>query len=125
MAIVSKYGKERFIDNGRARVNIGSGEGEYRPYDLLFGALSACYFYTLESLAKKLRVNYDEVTISVDGTKKDDKIATLKDVYFTIEAEGVSDKEKFEKVCELAGKYCSIHVTVAQVSNMHHEIIFK
>lgn len=124
MAIVSKYGKDRWVDNGRGRIAIGSGEGQYRPYDLLYSALSACFYYTLESLAKKMKVDYSEVTITIDGHKRDEKIAMLDNVYFKIEAEGVLEEDKFTKACELAGKYCSIHATVAKVAKMHHEIVF-
>ncbi len=124
MAVVTKYGKEKWADNGRGRLAIGSDEGQFRPYDLLYSGLSSCFYYTLESLAKKMKLSYEEVTITVDGHKRDEKVAMLDNVYFKIEALGVIEEEKFIKACELAGKYCSIHATIAKVAKMHHEIIF-
>lgn len=124
MSITSKYAKERWIDNGRGRICVGAGEGEFRPYDLLYGALSACYFLTLESLCEKMKITYEEVNIAVDGRKRAEKVATLEFVEMKIEARGVEDQEKFLKACELAGKYCSIHATIAEVSQMHHEVTF-
>lgn len=124
MSVTSKYGKEKWIDNGRGRIPIGSGEGEYLPYNLLYGALSTCYYYTLESLCEKMKIDYGEVTITIDGKKRDEKVATLEYVDFKIEAQGVTDQKRFTKACELAGKYCSIHATVAMVAKMNHEIIF-
>ncbi|HZK10593.1 MAG TPA: OsmC family protein [Clostridia bacterium] len=124
MSIKSKYGSEKWIDNGRGKIPLGSGEGQYLPYDLLYGALSACYYYTLESLCEKMKIDYEEVTITIDGKKKEAKIATLERVDFVIEAKGVTEEKKFTKACSLAGKYCSIHATVAKVAKMNHEIIF-
>lgn len=125
MGIKTVYGEDWYMDNGRGPVAIGREENEYLPYDLLYGALSSCYYYTLVSLAKKLRVDYGEIVITIDGKHRDEKIRTLEDVYMKIEAQGVEDKEKFERVCELSGKYCSIHATIAEVARMHHEIIYK
>lgn len=124
MSLTSKYGKEKWIDNGRGRIPIGSEEGEYLPYNLLYGALSSCYYYTLESVCEKMKIDFDEVRITIDGKKRDGKITTLERVDFKIEAQGVTDQKKFTKACELAGKYCSIHVTVAMVAEMNHQIIF-
>lgn len=35
---------------------VGSGDGKLRPYDMLLGALGACYYSTFVGIAKKMRL---------------------------------------------------------------------
>lgn len=127
MAIKTNFGEKRWASNDRLQVPIGSGQGEFLPYDFLYAGLAACYYYTLESLAEKMKLDWESVEVFVDGKKRDEKIATLEWVKMDIRVKGLekSQEEKFLKASKLAGQYCSIHHTIAQVANMEHEVHFE
>ena len=127
MAVSAHFGKTWWASNERLQVPVGGGEGEFLPYDFLYAALAACYYYTLESLAEKMKLNWESVEVHIDGKKRDEKVATLEWVKIDIHVQGLEKEkeEKFLKASELAGKYCSIHHTIAQVAKMEHEVHFK
>lgn len=126
MAIQANFGKERTVTNEREVIHVGSGEGQFLPYDFLYAGLASCYYYTLISLAEKMKLGWEDVTIHVDGKKRDEKVATLEWVKMDIRVKGLDaeQQDKFLKASELAGKYCSIHDTIAQVAKMEHQVEF-
>jgi len=54
LKIKTNYGPEQAIlETDRATLRIGSKAGEFAAYDLLLGALSACFHSTLHDILEK------------------------------------------------------------------------
>ncbi len=99
--------------------------GSTGPYEYLLGALSGCLFKTFVSLATKMQVSWEHVSFAVEGIKRDEKVATLKDVTIAVTATGTEDAAKFTKAFETATRYCSIYQTLSHVAEMHWTIDFQ
>lgn len=117
--------EESYLDNGRGKVPLGSKDGAFFPYDLLLGSLAACWHSTLLDILRKKKMDVAKVDVTVTGEKRQDVPTTLKWTNMEIVAFGVADEAAFLKSVELAAKYCSIHHTIAQVSDMTHTVEFR
>lgn len=99
--------------------------GSTGPYEYLLGALSGCLFKTFDSLAKKMQVSWEHVSMEIEGIKRDEKVAMLKDVIIEVTATGVEDQAKFTKAFETATRYCSIYETLSKVARMEWTVSFN
>lgn len=113
------------LDNGRGSVRIGSKPGEFYPYDLLLGALSACFHSTLHDILVKKKMSIPKVEIIVTGEKRKEVPTTLTWVNLDVTVIGEVDEKQFLKSIDLAAKYCSIHETISKVAKMTHEVHFS
>lgn len=113
------------LDNGRGSVRIGGDAGEFYPYDLLLGALSACFYSTLHDVLVKKKMTIPSVEIVVTGEKREALPTTLSWVNLDITVTGKVDQKQFLRSIELAAKYCSIHATLSKVATMTHEVRFQ
>lgn len=111
-----------YLDNERATVTLGSEPDQFAPYDLLLGALSACFYSTLSDVLEKKRMPLERVEILLSGEKRDAIPQLLQWVHMEIHVYGEVDQTQFEKAVKLAAKYCSIHETIKQVAHMEHTI---
>ena len=109
--------------NGEARV--GREEGALRPYDLLLGALGACYYSTFLDIAGKMRLEYERAEISLRGVKRDTVPTTLETVDMVFTIHGAAGEKGFERATQLAAKYCSVHETIAWVAEIRLEVLFE
>lgn len=128
LEIKTHYSREgSYLDNGRGRVALGSKENRFLPYDLFLGSLSACFHSTLMSIMQKRRLETPTIDIVVTGEKREDVPTTLEWGKLAITAYDVPEelRDVFEQSCDLAGKYCSIHHTIAQVAELTHTIEYK
>lgn len=112
------------LDNGRGIVKIGSKPNEFYPYDLLLGALSACFHSTLYDILVKRKLSIPKMEIIVTGEKRKEVPATLAWVNLDITVTGEEDEKQFLRSIELAAKYCSIHETISKVAKMTHSVHF-
>lgn len=113
------------LDNGRGGVRIGSKPGEFYPYDLLLGALSACFHSTLHDILVKKKMSIPKVEIIVTGEKRKEVPTTLTWVNLDVTVIGEVDEKQFLKSIDLAAKYCSIHETISKVAKMTHGVHFS
>ncbi len=103
---------------------------QWKPYELLFTALASCMYSTFLDVINKKKLDYDKITISVDGEKIDDVPSFLKkaDIVFTISG-AEKDNEKivarFEKSLKLSEKYCSIYNTVIKIAELNSSLVFE
>lgn len=100
-------------------------EEGFGPYEYLLGALSGCYYYTLEDIAEERGVKWDSIDIHITGEKRTTVPTTLEDTTMQITVTGASDEHEFTLTAEEASKCCSIFQTISKVSNMHLAIVFK
>lgn len=107
----------------RGVFKLGREEGHLKPYDMLLGALGACFFSTFEGIVKKMKVDFDSAEISVSGEHRDTDPTTLKTVDVKFDFKGVDPEndKKIQKALDLAAKYCSIYNTVSEVAEISYE----
>ncbi len=109
----------------RTGAAIGTGEGQLRPYDMLLGALGACYYSTFVDIAKKMRLEYEGASIDISGVKREEVPTTLATVDMVFTIRGDSDQKIFRRAAELAAKYCSVYETVSKVAEIRLDIRFE
>lgn len=99
---------------------VGREQNELEPYDMLLGALGGCYYATFLGIAEKMRLEYESVDFDITGVKREEPPTTLKTLEMKLDFHGVAPKQenKFARALELAGKYCSIHETISQVTEI-------
>ncbi len=108
----------------KGQIKIGSQEGGFRPYNLLFGALGACFYATFLSIVEKKRLTFEKATVEISGRHRDAQIATLEYVQIKITIYKPSDEKQFTRSVELGAKYCSIHETISQVAQIEEVVEF-
>ena len=113
------------LETDRAELIIGGREGQFFPYDLLLGSLSACFHATLRDIHAKSKQEIPSMEIIVTGEKRTENPTTLEWVHMDIAVFDEVDQQKFLRFVDLAAKYCSIHETISKVAKMTHEVIFK
>lgn len=112
------------LETDRAIVKIGPKEGEVFPYDMLLGALSACFYSTLHEILVKRKSEIPEIEIVVTGQKREKVPTTLEWVNMDITVYGKVAEDQFLRFVDLAAKYCSIHETISKVATMTHQVHF-
>ena len=109
----------------RGDVAIGSkDEGQMAPYELLLGALGACYYSTFLGIAEKMKLQFERAEFKIHGVKREDVPTMLQEVNILFTIHGAAEQKGFDRAAELVGKYCSIHATLEKVATMHTELQF-
>ena len=125
LKIKTNYTPEKYtLENERAIVELGSKPGGFYPYDLLLGALSACFYSTLHDILEKRKEEIPSIEIIVTGEKRTEVPTTLEWVNLDITVTGNVNEKQFLRFVDLAAKYCSIHETISKVAKMSHEVKF-
>ena len=93
------------------------------PYEYLLGALSGCFYSTLDSFDHK--GSWGEVEIEVVGIKRDTVPTTLEKTTLIIKASAVEDRDEFENLVKKASEDCSIYNTIKAVSEMEWRIEYR
>ena len=110
-----------------SKTNISfKGEG-FEPYELFLGGYASCLHATFLGIARKKRIELDDVYYDVYATKREEVPTTLNYVKTTFIFIGVKEgKQKAViKSMELAEKYCSISAMINMVATMEFEYVFK
>ncbi len=110
-------------EHGSAKIGKAE-EGKLRPYDLMLGALGACYYATFVGIADKMKLAYDRVEIDIHGVKREEVPTTLKTVDMVLKVYGAEDSKGFERASDLAAKYCSVHETISKVAEISLKVEF-
>lgn len=113
------------LQAGDRTLPVGKGGQGFRPYELLLGALGACYYATFVDIAKKMRLQYARVAFEIEGSKREETPTTLKEATIRFTVYGAEDQKGFERANQLAGKYCSIHATLEKVAELSTELRFE
>ncbi len=106
-------------------VRIGTEPGSLAPYDMMLGALGACYYHTFQEIAVKMRLDYQGARLDIHGVKREEVPTTLKTVDMVFTIEGAKDEKGFARAAELAGKYCSVHETISKVAQINLDLRFE
>lgn len=108
-----------------ATAAVGKKQGQLRPYDMMLGALGACYYSTFVDIADKMRLEYEGADIAIHGVKRDEVPTTLKEVEMVFTIRGAKEEKGFQRAAELASKYCSVHATISRVADIRLELRFS
>ncbi len=126
LKIKTNYEPEQAIlETDRATLRIGSKAGEFAAYDLLLGALSACFYANLNDILEKRKEEISSIEIVVTGEKRTEVPTTLEWVNLEITVTGDVNEKQFLRSVDLAAKYCSVHETISKVAKMTHEVKFN
>ncbi len=107
------------------KANLGDSEKGLMPYHLLFGALGSCFYATFVSVAKKMRLTFDNASIEVSGKKLDDDSKVIQYLEMNMEIKNPSDKEKLLKSAKLGTQYCSIHELISRTAQIKLNVEFN
>ncbi len=115
------------LSTDKSQLTLGDGEGEFRPYDLVLGGLSACYYATFLSIARKMNLDYTKVEIEITGEKQTEPPELLRHVLVDVTVYGVSlEKSKqFDRAADVANRYCSVYQTISRVAEMETRLTLK
>lgn len=102
----------------KGSLSIGKAPEGFRPYELLLGALGACYYATFVDVAKKMRLQYERCEFDIRGVKREEVPTTLSTVEINFSVYGVKEERGFSRAAELAAKYCSVHETISKVADI-------
>ena len=99
-------------------VPVGRQAEGLKPYELLLGALGACYCATFVDVAKKMRLEYQRCEFDIRGLKRDEVPTILTAVEMDFRVYGAAGEKGFARAAELAAKYCSVHETISRVADI-------
>lgn len=117
---LSHIGEEKFdvLQNGKT-IRIDAAPEEVstgvRPKALILSALAGCTAIDVVELLRKMRVEFTEFKIDVEGELTDDHPKTYKtvDLVYYIKLTNPDDKDKMEKAVNLSQeKYCGVTAMV-------------
>lgn len=111
------------LENGV--VDIGRGQNQAQPYDMMFGALGSCLYATLLNILEKKRTSIQGCKIIIDGVKREEVPTMLKTVHLSVTFMGAEKPQQVEKSFDLATKYCSVYQTLSHVAEMSYELKFE
>jgi len=107
------------------KVLIGDQQNGMQPYNLLFGALGACFYSTFLSIATKKRLSFDSASVEVSGSKREiGEVRTLENVQLVLTINNPSNEEQLRKSALMGAKFCSIHETISKVAEIKLEVKF-
>lgn len=116
LIFTNEYVGELHSKNGVFK--LGDQPGGLNPYDMMLGALGACFYATFIAIVNKKRLTFAGATIDISGEKREEEPATLKTVLINLEINNGSNEAQFRRSVELAAKYCSVHETIKKVAEI-------
>ncbi len=95
------------------------GEGTATsPEELFLGAFGACILTTFTHFAKKMRLNFENLDIDVEGDLEKEKKGPFKFTaihgVFEITVPNEKEEEKAERCFELTNKYCIVSNSISE-----------
>lgn len=105
-------GHEIYIDT---KTEYGGHESGPTPMNLLLLALGSCTLMDVISIIDKMKVDYDDIKVQVDGKRRDEHPKTYKDIEIKYIVYGNNpDESRIKKAIDLSiKKYCSVHEMLA------------
>lgn len=107
-----------------ASKEFGGAESGPRPKPLMLVALAGCTGMDVASLAKKMRVDIQSLTIEVQAEKSTDMpvVYTSFNVIYRFTA-AQTDAEKIKKIVDMSQeRYCGVSAMMRQIAPLSYEI---
>ncbi|MDD3126024.1 MAG: OsmC family protein [Candidatus Izemoplasmatales bacterium] len=122
LLFTNDYMGEMHTENGV--VKLGKQPNGLNPYDMMLGALGACFYATFISIVNKKRLTFDSATIDIFGESREELPTTLKMVTINFEIKNGLNEAQFRRSIELATQYCSVHETIKKVAEIKINVKF-
>ena len=92
----------------------GGDNAKPSPEDLFSASLQTCMIATFKTIAERKNLEYEKLfaDASVKLDRGEDSRPIMKEGKIDLRVEGISEKEKAEKVAQAAEKNCFIHNSV-------------
>jgi len=110
-----------------ANESVGGEDKGPRPKPLMLVALAGCTGMDVVSILKKMRVDFDDFSVSVEGelTEEHPKYYKLIKVVYKFKGKNLP-KEKLEKAVDLSKeRYCGVSVLLEKATKLTYEIIIE
>jgi putative redox protein len=108
-----------------AKTAVGGEENGLKPYHMLFGALGSCFYATFLSVARKMRLTFDNASLEIEGFKSDPDIKIIDNVIINMTVENPSHEQRLLKAAKLGAQHCSIHALVSKAADVKLNVRFK
>jgi putative redox protein len=121
---VNVNGHKMMIDSSEA---FGGNNKGPRPKSLMLVAIAGCTGMDVASILTKMRVEYDDIQVRVDGNITDEHPRHFDHMHITYIIKGKNIlKDKVEKAIELSQeRYCGVSYTYRQAMKLTHELIIE
>ena len=106
---------------------VGDGKGA-SPKPFLLMSLAGCTGMDVVSLLKKMRVDFDDLKISVDANLTDEhpKIYDTMHITYKFWGVGEADYAKVQKAVNLSKeRYCGVSAMLEKASELTFEVVYK
>lgn len=106
---------------------VGGLESAATPMELVLQALMGCTMMDVISILKKMKVDYDEFTVSETNVRSEDhpKVYTGIDLTFEFKGEGI-EEEKVNKAVKLSKeRYCSVSAMLSDSFDITYKIVIN
>ena len=103
---------------------LGGQSGASKPLELVLMGLAGCTGMDVVSILKKMRVDYQHLSIDVEAERAEDhpKVFTDITVVYRFRGEGL-DTTKLQRAVDLsAEKYCSVSAMLGKTAQITHRI---
>ena len=107
-----------------ASITDGGDNNGPSPKKLMLGALSGCTGVDVAMILKKMRVDYDDLVITVDAEQTDETPSQYTAMHMTYEFSGKDlDPNKLRKAVQLSqDKYCGVSMMYKKIMDITWEI---
>ena len=126
-----KMAFEAIVNNHKIMIDadesVGGENKGPRPKPLMLVALAGCTGMDVVSILKKMRVDFDDFSVSVEGelTEEHPKYYKLIKVVYKFKGKNLP-KEKLEKAVDLSKeRYCGVSVLLEKATELTYEIIIE
>ena len=126
-----KMAFEAIVNNHKIMIDadesVGGEDKGPRPKPLMLVSLAGCTGMDVVSILKKMRVDFDDFSVSVEGelTEEHPKYYKLIKVVYKFKGKNLP-KEKLEKAVDLSKeRYCGVSVLLEKATELTYEIIIE
>lgn len=113
--------KGKYDSNGNV---LNMFNGNFNPYDLTYGAISACFSATLIAYAKKKQLNIKQVSVVMDGKKRETVPTTLETIDMDVTVISDLSKQEVDYLVQRAFEKCSMVQTFVKVATFNINIFY-
>lgn len=123
-----KMGFDIDIQGHKIRVDadesVGGENSGPTPKPLMLASLAGCTGMDVVSILKKMRVEYDDLSIGVKGGLNDEHPKKYNDMVIVYDFYGQNiDREKVEKAIKMSqDKYCGVYAVYKEAVYMDYEL---
>ncbi|MFW6013035.1 MAG: OsmC family protein [Candidatus Bipolaricaulota bacterium] len=100
----------------------GGFDSACHPVEMVVISLGGCTGMDIASLLEKMRQNFTDLEIEMEGQRREQHPKVLTDLILTYRVWGEVEEEKFEKAINLSlDKYCSVANTLKPTVSINYD----